>query len=86
MKSTSSEVLRQQGGDTGVLEAARFLRCASKPISQNEAYARLGQIILDGRRRLRDQNVSDRDIETWDNACRIMFLLSTVNERNAGML
>jgi hypothetical protein len=77
--------LAQLGYDTGTREAARLLSRASRPISQKEAYE-LSEIIRDGRQRLLDQNLSDLDIEVWDNACRIMFLLSTVRERNSGML
>jgi len=46
----------------------------------------LDGVVAEGRRKLRERNVADADIEIWDNACRIMFLLATLSERNRNCL
>jgi hypothetical protein len=76
---------REAGHAAGRREALQFL-CVTKNVDQPGAYAWLARAVTDGRRLLVADNVPDREIEIWDNAYRIAFLLSTLKERNRGLL
>ena len=84
--SPSAESIRENGYAAGEREARLFLSSTAPGFEQPVAYQWLDRIVADGRRQLRERNASDREIEIWDNACRIMFLLETLRERNRDCL
>src|SRR5690242_603841 len=83
----SLEGLRESGGSMGAREAELFL---ASPAAKREpffsAYDWLDRVVAEGRCKLRADNIPDAQIEIWDNACRIAFLLSTVRARNENAL
>src|SRR5215210_6335665 len=72
--------VRERGYATGVQEARRFLDSTEPDFEQPVAYVWLDRIVTEGRRTLREAGTPDQEIEIWDNACRIMFLLATLRE------
>jgi hypothetical protein len=82
----SAESIREDGYATGVREAGRFLSSTEPGFAQPVAYQWLDKIIAEGRGKLREASTPGPLIEAWDNACRIMFLLATLNERNRDCL
>jgi hypothetical protein len=74
------------GSRTGASEARRYLRTVRSDPDQRLAYEWLNAVIAAGRCALQQEGVDQADIEHWDNSCRVMFLLMTVERRNFGKL
>jgi hypothetical protein len=58
-------------------EAGMFRLAAGKYYPPPHAHDWINQAIEEGRRELEAQHALEREIETWDMACRTMFLLMT---------
>ena len=79
--------MRNSGSAVGKAEAKAFLRSSAATVEPYfSAYDWLGRVIAANRLELKRRNFSDADIELWDNACRITFLLATLRKRNEDLL
>jgi hypothetical protein len=67
--------LRQDAYRRGAEEARLFLSQAGSSFTYEDVRKRLDQIIAAGRSELEAKSIARQDIEAWDTACRIMFLL-----------
>jgi hypothetical protein len=76
---------RKDGYITGLHQAA-ILRRSVPTITQRTAYEWLDNMVKEKRRQLEENGIGERDVELWDTACRIGFLLATVEDRNKGLL
>jgi hypothetical protein len=78
---------RDSGIETGRAEARLFISSPAATIEPYfTAYEWLDRVIAAGRVELQGRNVPCEEIESWDNACRIAFLLATVSKRNQELL
>jgi hypothetical protein len=78
---------RESGCAIGAREAELFLASPAAAVEPCfSAYDWLDRVVADGRDKLRAADIPDAQIETWDTACRIAFLLSTVRARNENAL
>jgi hypothetical protein len=68
--------MREAGRTRGSAEAKLFMRALGRTKFQwHQVHDRLSEVIAEGRAELEAQHATNREIETWDVSCRIMFLL-----------
>jgi hypothetical protein len=78
------ESLREDAYDRAAREARRFVSGGDR--SYLDLCARLDELIAAGRRELAGRRVAADDIEAWDTSFRAMFLLSTWQPTERGLL
>jgi hypothetical protein len=72
-----SERAREKGHAKGLAEGKAFLLAMGKKNFQpQEVHSWLSNVIVRGRAELEAQHALDHEIEAWDMACRVMFLLT----------
>jgi hypothetical protein len=70
---------RSEGYARGATEAALFMRAVGKTnFGRQQAIDWLNKAIADGRAELESQHAWEREIEAWDMAGRIAFLVAIV--------
>jgi hypothetical protein len=74
------EKMREEGCMRGAQEAGMFRLAAGKYYQPPQVHDWINQAIEEGRRELEAQHALEREIETWDLACRTMFLLMTIRD------
>ena len=68
---------REEGHAKGSAEGKLFLLAMGKKQFQpQEVHNWLSKVIADGRAELEAQHALDSEVEAWDMACRVMFLLT----------
>jgi hypothetical protein len=68
--------MREEGHARGSAEGRLFLRALGKTkFSPHEVHDWLSRVVAEGRAELEAENAVDREIEAWDMACRVAFLL-----------
>ena|ERR1700752_4472923 len=68
--------MREEGRARGSAEGRLFLRAFGKTKFQpHEVHDWLSQVVTEGRAKLEAENALDREIDAWDMACRVAFLL-----------
>jgi hypothetical protein len=68
--------MREEGHATGSAEGKLFLRAFGKTKFQpHEVHDWLSRVVVKGRADLAAQHALDPEIEAWDMACRVAFLL-----------
>jgi hypothetical protein len=72
--------MREEGYARGAHEARMFLLAAGKYYQPPQAHDWINEAIEEGRRELQAQRALEREIATWDLACRTMFLLMTIRD------
>ena len=75
----------KKGHHDGLRQAETFLG-VEYSVDQRNAYEWLGNVVKDGRKVLESHGVGAKEVEAWDTACRISFLLATIKQRNGGFL
>ena len=74
------ENMREEGYARGAHDARMFLLAAGKYYQPPQAHDWINKAIEEGRRELQAQRALEREIATWDLACRTMFLLMTIRD------
>ena len=70
------QCMREEGHAKGSAEGKLFLRAFSKTkFEPHEVHVWLSQVVARGRAELVAQHALDQEIEAWDMACRVAFLL-----------
>lgn len=69
---------RQEGAFRGAQEGKLYRMAVGKGPDRSKALDWLGNAIDEGRTELVAQHASEREIEAWDMACRIAFLLELI--------
>lgn len=68
--------MREEGHARGAAEGRLFMQAIGKTKFQpHEVHTWLSRVVAEGRAELKAQNELDREIEAWDMACRVAFLL-----------
>jgi hypothetical protein len=74
------EKMREGGYARGTHEARMFLLAAGKHYQPPQAHDWINEAIEERRRELQAHRALEREIATWDLACRTMFLLMTIRD------
>ena len=78
-RADSFQARMQRARDEGFLRGARegklFKLSVGKVFDRQQALDWLDNVIDEGRSELADQHAWEREIEAWDMACRIAFLV-----------
>jgi hypothetical protein len=69
---------KAEGSWRGSHEAKLFMLAAGEPVDRIKALDWLSTAVDEGRAELEAQHATEREIEAWDMACRIAFLLEIV--------
>jgi hypothetical protein len=77
------EKMREEGYARDTHEARMFLLAAGKYYQPPQAHDWINKAIEEGRRELQARRALEREIATWDLACRTMFLLMTMRDWSA---
>jgi hypothetical protein len=69
---------RSEGKLRGAQEARAFRLASDKDFRRDQALDWINAVIKEGRRELQAQHALEGEVEAWDIACRIMFMVMIV--------